>query len=355
MRARWLWASVTSVGATLGASWALLSTSACGDVESCKEGTRGCIGAAPDDSGNCAAGLVRNAAGTECVERGNEGSAAPDSGMPPQSTCGSCQVNELCRVDGTCVNACTTPNPLPAFKSAALACRPGPSQDQYDMTEAGLAICYQGCIRRAELCGTTCDPTKECTNAVAATLASAGCGPTDVECAMKRCEEVRDTPCATQQCPGSVQPNCTGVVCSNTCSNPEFRNDGLCDDGDISNGYSSACAWGTDCGDCGPRRGAPPKAMLDLGDLCIDAPQCGGNSQTILRSTGWCLQTDLRLSLNRCLPDCSGPGETCPSGYTCDNIVFVEEGQDPSKADPLQDAAGTFAKACFPMLCGVPD
>jgi len=48
------------------------------------------------------------------------------------------------------------------------------------------------------------------------------------------------------------------VLCTNTCT---YANDGDCDDGGPNSDYS-LCAYGTDCGDCGPR---PATSAADAG------------------------------------------------------------------------------------------
>lgn len=50
-----------------------------------------------------------------------------------------------------------------------------------------------------------------------------------------------------------------GPACTNTC---EYENDGDCDDGGPNSDFS-LCAYGTDCGDCGPRSGGAPISSDD--------------------------------------------------------------------------------------------
>lgn len=339
MRARWLWAALSWAGASIS----IASMGACSEVESCKEDELGCINNAPDNSGNCRAGLVPNAAGTACVEKGG-------GGGPPPDPCG-CATNELCRDDGQCVNVCTTPANLPARTSATKTCRPFGTEAAYDFTKAAVALCYQTCVRRSVLCGTACNPVTDCTPAAATALTSTLCPGQMPECAMKLCEQVRDAPCAQQQCPPGAQLNCTGITCNNSCvTDPKYTNDGVCDDGDLSNAESVVCDWGNDCGDCGPRRGTPPVFGRDLGDPCFDAVQCGGDRTNVAISTGWCVTTDETRPLYRCVPDCSKKGATCPSGYECFELRQDVDGN--GSLDPVIDAKNVRAQACFPMLCG---
>jgi hypothetical protein len=340
MRARWLWTALTSACALISVA----SMSACSEVESCKEDEVGCINSAPDNSGNCRAGLVLNASGTACVPKGGGGS------VTPPDTCG-CATNELCRDDMSCVNVCITPTNLPARTSPTKTCRPFGAEAPYDFAKAAVALCYQGCIRRAALCGTSCNPTVDCGPAAAALLATTLCPGQMPECAMKACELARDAPCAQQQCPAGAQPSCTGVSCTNSCiTSTMYNNDGICDDGDLSNAESVVCDWGTDCGDCGPRKGTAPVFSRDLGDPCFDALQCGGDRTDVAKSTGWCVSTDEVRPLYRCVPDCSKKGATCPSGYQCHDLLQDINGDnDPEN---VIDSKNVQARACFPSLCG---
>ena len=54
-------------------------------------------------------------------------------------------------------------------------------------------------------------------------------------------------------------PTGDGPACTNTC---QFANDGDCDDGGPGSDFS-VCAYGTDCGDCGPRNGSAPVSSED--------------------------------------------------------------------------------------------
>jgi hypothetical protein len=317
---------------------------ACSEVESCKEDEVGCINNVPDNSGNCRAGLVANASGTACIPKSGGGDT------PEPDLCG-CKTNELCREDMSCVDVCTTPTNLPARTSPTKTCRAVGNEPAYDFAKAAVALCYQGCIRRAALCGTSCDPTVDCTPAAAMVLATGLCPGQMPECAMKACETARDLPCMQWQCPPNAQLNCTGVSCSNACvSGSMFSNDGICDDGDLSNAESVVCDWGTDCGDCGPRRGTAPVFSRDLGDPCFDALQCGGDRTDVASSTGWCVITEEKRPLYRCVPDCSKKGATCPSGYECYDLLQDINGD--MTPDPVVDSKNVQARACFPSLCG---
>ncbi|MET0286889.1 MAG: hypothetical protein ABW352_20570 [Polyangiales bacterium] len=339
----------------------LATFSACSDVESCLQGVDpGCLGSAPDDSGNCKFGLVRSADGLTCIQRGEDGGSTPtprpDAGTPTpdagQSNC-SCASGQLCRQDGTCVNLCTPVANPPTPQPVLLPCR-APMGVTESFARAALAACVQTCSHRAAYCGTPCDPTVECTQLLASTAARAACaGADDQACAIALCERQRDLPCAQQQCPVGSTPSCTGTTCSNNCDMPEYNNDGICDDGDPSNAISYVCEYGTDCGDCGPRRGSAPPFKLDLGDVCADPQQCGGNLYGVKSSTGWCVPAANNQSYSRCIPDCSN-GKTCPAGHSCVGIAADEDGPN----GPLPQVQftdyndGTPVFGCFPTQCG---
>jgi len=335
MTSRWLWAA-----AMLGASASAMLVEGCSKVESCTQFDKGCLNGM-SDNGKCRFDLLPNADG-ECVKPAD---ATNGGGGVDTNPCG-CPSGQLCRADLTCSDPCaaaTLPPQLPTLP----ACRPATNQPAYDFAKAALSLCYQDCVHRADYCGETCDPAKYCTSAVAAAAATAICPGQSVECAITACEATRDTACAQTRCLAGV-PNCTGIVCTNTCSTPAYNNDGECDDSDLANATSHECQWGSDCGDCGPRRGVPPAAK-QLGDVCLDPVECGGNRNDVPSSTGWCLvpgsATPSSKAYARCLPDCSG-GKACPSGFTCEGLMLTATGED------VQDPQGNKASACFPNACG---
>ncbi|MDB4990723.1 MAG: hypothetical protein JWN04_5901 [Myxococcaceae bacterium] len=341
MTSRWLWAVLIGAGTT----FSLLES--CGEVQSCKELDQGCLNGAPNDDGTCRAGLVLDATGSTCVRKKSATVSSNDGGggvVGTTNPCG-CKSGQLCRGDGTCSDPCSKPANLPMFSSALPTCRPPPGMAAYDFATAATALCYQACTHRAAYCGGACDPAKECVPggaAMAAVLLQ--CPGQSVECAMNACEAARDTKCSDQKCAGMSAPNCAGVVCTNTCANHKFNNDGLCDDGDLSNASSAVCDWGTDCGDCGPRKGSAPPFSVQLGDPCVDPVQCGGDVDDVTMATGWCLLPG-SAEPSRCLPDCS-LGKKCPAGFTCHDLELTDSG------DPVKDPAGRRASACFPTQCG---
>lgn len=336
-----LWAALIGVGALL------TGPSGCSDVESCLEGVEpGCRGSAPDDSGNCKFGLVRSQDGFTCVD--GTGSGNQDAGG---GKC-TCPSGELCRADGDCVDVCEVVTTVPAAKPRPLTCEPVAGEAPYTFERAALALCSQACIHRAAICGTNCDPSSECTQALATNAATLLCPMQDPACAIALCRRARDLPCAMQQCPPGSTANCSGVSCSNNCDMPVFNNDGICDDGDLSNAASYVCDYGTDCGDCGPRRGSAPPFELDVGDPCTDPAQCGGDQYSVKTSTGWCVPADANQDYARCLPDCSN-GKSCAKGFQCLGVAQDPDGSGPMPQVQIADLEdGTLVFACFPMQCG---
>ena len=352
MMIRLWWAAVASV--------MLLGLSACGEVESCKRGEDiGCLDSPPDPTtGRCRFGLVPNAQGSACVKPSDV-----NGGAPGRDSCGGCATGSVCnQLTNKCVDVCKLPDSLPATKGAPRACRPRMDNDPatqddppFTFEQAAQRLCEQECFRRNEYCGGGCDPNTFCSTPAAMGLLAqlrTQCMTTanPVECVMTACEASRDRPCTSVMCPSGAQPNCAGVVCTNNCptGDPTFVNDGVCDDGDLSNGVSAVCDWGTDCGDCGPRRGTRPPQTVGYGDLCVDPIQCGGNTSDVNRAQGWCVRFELSVDLLRCVPDCSN-SQPCPSGFECTSLSYEENGM----TMPLTDLQGKTAKACFPtMSCG---
>jgi hypothetical protein len=323
--------------------------SACGEVEHCKRGDLGCVDGLPDDVGECRFGLVEDPITKVCVEPDH------DAGPPrdPNAACvGGCATGEACRADGTCINVCAQANAV-APRDSLLTCRPAQGEAAYDLAKAAHALCVQGCTRRNALCtNSPCDPAVDCTAPQELALAAAACAtmPPTVECVMARCEMVRDQACDKVMCPGSM-PNCAGVTCTNTCSDgtQTLNFDGLCDDGDLTNAVSAICPWGSDCGDCGPRRGAAPAKVKQIGEQCIDPYQCGASYDNFSDVPGWCVVVDQAKETERCVPDCSVHG-VCPAGYTCRALEFKEAD---GSTMTLRDENNLVGSACFPMQCGM--
>lgn len=326
----------------------------CGEIDNCKEGEPGCLWGLPLEDDTCRFDLVPDATGV-CVDPddasseddGGDGGDDEVEGPPLPNPCG-CTVNQVCQPDGSCVDLCMVPNQV-VTKPSLPACR-SPS---YSFQEAAVAWCQQSCARRAALCGEPCDPQAACGAAVAVALL-VQVDPTctgNADCAMRRCEEARDRPCAMQQCLGNAAPNCTDVTCSNACSSggETYNNDGFCDDGDLGNAVSAICKWGSDCGDCGPRRGPAPPAVKKLGEQCIDPFQCGASYDDFSAVPGWCVPLDESVAVEHCVPDCTMPPHSCPEGFDCQKLRFTGES---GKEEIITDQAGKVARACFPTQCG---
>lgn len=327
--------------------------SACGDVEHCKRGDVGCVDGLPDDVGECRFGLVYDPLTQVCVEPDHDAGPPPD----PNAACsGSCATGEACRPDGTCVNVCTQTGAV-TQRDSLLKCRPAtnatPPEPAYNLAAAAHALCVQGCTRRNALCtASPCDPAVECVPPAELALAVAACGMTPtVDCVMARCEAVRDQACDKVMCPGSA-PNCAGVTCTNSCSDAQnsLNNDGFCDDGDLANAVSAICPWGSDCGDCGPRRGPAPARVKQIGEQCIDPYQCGASYDDFSDVPGWCVVVDQANETERCVPDCSVYG-LCPAGYTCRALEFQDAATGQSMT--LKDENKLVGSACFPVQCGM--
>jgi hypothetical protein len=332
----------------------------CSDVESCIEGVdEGCLGSNPDNSGNCRFGLVRSADGFNCVKPGDQGEVRNDGGTPPRNDGGAntdsctCPSKNACLQDGGCVDLCLPLANPPVLKDAPLSCRPVENEGAYDFARAARGYCSQAGTRRSVACNSAFDPATECSAAAAQLLLTTQCPTRDPECAMKACEAARDTPCSQQQCAAGAAPNCTGVLCSDNCDMPLFNLDGVCDDGDLSTAISYVCEYGTDCGDCGPRRGSAPPFDLDYGDPCVDPGQCGGDLYNVKSSTGWCVPPTDSQDVARCIADCS-VSRRCRSGFECIGLSYPDpDGSGPMKGDPVLDLEdGTEVYACFPLQCG---
>ncbi|MET0341092.1 MAG: hypothetical protein ABW252_08815 [Polyangiales bacterium] len=328
-----------------------LMQAGCGEIDNCKVGEDGCLGGLPLEDLTCRYDLVLDTSTGVCTEPddvtgGDDDDDAID-GPPLPNPC-KCTANQVCQTDGSCVDLCLVPNAV-VNKPSFPQCR----STSYSFQEAAIAGCQQACGRRAAICGEACDPATACSAATAlawlAAVDPACAGNT--ECAMKRCEEVRDRPCAAQACLGGGAPNCTNVTCENNCvsDGESFNLDGVCDDGDLSNAVSAICRWGSDCGDCGPRRGPAPAAVKKLGEQCIDPYQCGAPYADFSAVPGWCVPLDDSATLEHCVPDCTMPPHSCPESFDCQRLRFTDES---GKEENIRDNANNVARACFPTQCG---
>lgn len=326
----------------------LFLASGCGKVESCTEGDMGCLNG-PAASGKCSFGLVADESGI-CAKKGTTSTPLADS-------CGGCASGDVCQRSGSCVDICEVPSNWVQSGPSLPACAPAAGQAAFDYPTVAVAYCKQECAHRAAYCGGTCNPDKDCTPAAAMLLLAVRCPGQAVACATMACVEARDTPCAQQKCANNMAPVCTGVACSNSCTSgsTSFNLDGICDDGDLSNAVSAICGWGTDCGDCGPRKGTPPPAIKDLGEQCIDPYQCGASDTDFSHAPGWCVPVSTNSQtteeVQRCVPDCT-VSQRCPDGFQCRELVFDPDGSGPKTEQSLKDNAGLVGKACFRTTCG---
>lgn len=360
----------------------VLSSSACTDVESCTEGDKGCKGGPCDSDNVCAySGLVClvDSHGREvCGEKkgddkfdcgsagtctmpdtdagtggdGDTGDAGADAG-PSEPTCECGGAEEVCAPDttDTCLNFCEIPDVIPGSEAQLGACKaqvtdanPNPTDPTF--AEVCETRCRQALVRINRYCtGANLDP-ESCTDDAVQTQCETNTdfatNPVAALAALTTsCIENRDAACTDVVCPTGSTLACAGVACKDDC---KYNFDGECDDGDLASAVSSACGWGTDCSDCGPRKGPKPSsAKHALGDVCVDDAQCVGHSSsdyTINRS--WCLLVDgITEDVTRCMPDCSVSG-TCPDGYACLTITVDDE--------PLMQD-GITAQVCNPMVC----
>lgn len=350
MATRVLWA--------IAACASLIASVGCGEVDNCREGEDGCIKGRPLASGACRYDLVVDPLTDVCVASSGDGDDGDDDDdddddiVVDPNPCG-CQPNQVCQSDGvTCVGICEIPGGAVAPKDSLPVCR----TPRMTFAEAAVAWCKQSCTRRAAICGEACDPAQACDMAAAIVQIAQvdkTCTPVaGAECAMALCETARDRRCEDQPCPfNNARPNCTGIVCSDSCTDgtDTLNKDGVCDDGDLSNAVSAICPWGSDCGDCGPRRGTAPPAVRKLGEQCIDPFQCGASYTDFSRVPGWCVPLNNASQIEHCVPDCTN-SFTCADGYTCREL----RSQDVTgKESRIEDETGRTAHACFPTQCGV--
>jgi hypothetical protein len=311
-----------------------LTLSACEDVERCQVGTVGCY-AGPPDQGSCKLGLVM-IHGT-CAE--------PGETAPPLS-CG-CHDGAVCTLDGyRCADYC-----------APLDVEIGTLEPPAPIVCDGTALsfeelcqnrCQIDCRQRADLCGdqAACD-ADYCESAEVLSACRADCGG-DADprlCMALACGTALARACDDLSCPNGDAPACDDVQCRNAC--PGYNFDGVCDDGDLKSAVSGVCLFGTDCADCGPRRGSSPRLQPQGGVCAFHSGCAGANVDDIADARAWCIE--VQPGISRCAPDCSSPGETCPAGSACFQLSGVDQDGD-GAADPIQQGQ-LLASACFPNAC----
>lgn len=309
---------------------------ACGDVGRCERGSPGCL-AGPPQAGGCRFGLTL--VGGACAE---------PSATAPALSC-QCEDGEVCTLDSyRCVDYCApvevdigTADPRKAYSC--------------DASELSFAeLCENRCLIRCrqwqELCPSSagCGPDT-CRSAAELSACEQDCeGESDKKrCLAQQCSDVEGQACADVACPAGKAPACDDVQCRNTCSGYNF--DGICDDGDLKTAQYGVCPYGTDCADCGPRRGPSPKPA-EQGEPCAFHSGCAGsNVDDIAAAKAWCVSIDVAQGIARCAPDCSLPEKICPEGSACYTLTGIDRDGD-GKEDPIAQGSLTAA-ACFPVMC----
>ena len=320
-----------------------LSLSGCQSIEQCTKGENGCLeGQAV--AGKCLFDLVPNAAGI-CVEPGD----SPDAGA---QEC-NCEAPAVCAPNtNECINYCEAPDivpgsvPVPPF----IDCdgEPGTFESICRLS------CRLHCRYRDAYCGegAAC-PADHCDSAEVLQACQDSCGGESdpASCLREGCHNLQEAECGDIVCPGDVEADCRGVTCTNDCP---YLADGDCDDGDLASAKYGVCEWGSDCADCGPRRGPAP-ALQPYGEPCVGGLNCVGfevlasGEPNLARNEAWCLPvtgppdelTGETEELARCVPDCSRT-ESCPDGYGCIPVTF--EGETVKQGEYT-------SRGCVPMTC----
>jgi hypothetical protein len=327
-----------------------LAQLSCGEVEHCKEVEEaGCLKSIPLADGTCLFDLVPRAG--ICVKSGSE-----------QDFCSQCAEGDLCVPErNQCVNFCAAPAILPGSVSPpepifCTATRDPAKPNENPMLsyeEVCQRRCRLQCQRWEQLCGDFrceqgfCDRPE--VQAKCATDCPLTAGARDLACLTRSCNDVRFARCDTMlNCPNGVAPDCATVSCSNDCQygGQGLAGDGFCDDSDPASARYAFCPWGTDCTDCGPRKGAKKEPSY-AGDICAFNVNCEGWTDSPVTSRAWCIEQGSIPGLNRCSLDCSRE-DTCPDGFLCRELEFTDA--ETGETRPRIEG-GVSAKACFPMLC----
>lgn len=332
----------------------------CGEVKKCKKGELGCINEPPKD-GKCLAnleevdGLCVDPDDTDTRRDGGGGGrdGGSDGGRDGGTDGGGdecdCEDGELCSPDGkSCINFCDQDTPREQIK-APEGCR------DYDVSPPGMlaanVACENTCLqycRRAEIyCpGFKCD-SSACKALDTTTECLERCPTMDPTCLRDGCETIRDASCEDFLCPDGFAKSCTDIRCNDSCTGGNTK-DGYCDDGDPLGSTYAYCGYGTDCADCGPRRGPKPPGSA-LGENCVRDTGCPGFDPDFVKTKSWCLNIPgtppTQLS---CIPNCTGKvddEDACPEGYACTGLLY-------DTGAPFTDPRGQQAYGCVPQLCG---
>jgi hypothetical protein len=200
-------------------------------------------------------------------------------------------------------------------------------------------------MRAEVMCaGFTCDPSTF-NGAAAQAACLLDCPGGDATCMTDACTEIQGQGCTDFACPTGKTRDCADVRCSDSCSAANLA-DGFCDDGHPLSASYSLCAYGTDCSDCGPRKGSRPP-RVPLGGLCARDVGCEGYDDDYLKTKAWCVHVSGTPDGQfRCVPDCTTDSgtEPCPDGFDCSGLVYSDD-QTPVSMGNVQ------AHACFPTFC----
>lgn len=323
-----------------------LVAAGCGEVDHCEKGkTRGCLDSPPLDGGVCLYDLVRyniEGRGEVCLKQGSD-----------EDPCKLCAAGALCvPEEGRCVPFCEAPDVLPGsgMSPEPISCRAfttDPNENpMLPFDEICRRRCRLECQRLEQFCGAGC-PQGMCDGADVQAKCASDCpmlptGGPDLSCLTEKCEEVQLARCETDLvCPNGSKVDCAQFTCTNDCIYPA---DGTCDDGDVIASDTNDCAWGSDCADCGPRKG--PKPVGYIGSVCQYHSNCSGGTMKPSTATAWCVQSETLPGVNRCAPDCSRD-QDCGDGFVCREVLVAQS--DGSKQPIVEgDLRG---QACFPLMC----
>lgn len=320
----------------LRASVALLASLAgCTEIAKCQRGEPGCL-AGPPKNGQCQPGLVLVQGA--CAEPG-AGAAALSCGCPD---------GQVCTLDAyECVDYC---EPLDVAIGSA------PPRAVYSCDPSELSadqLCENRCLIRCrawqELCSSSanCSP-ESCRSAAEKQACQSECGgaPDPQRCLAQACRDQSALGCKELTCPDGAHPDCEQVLCRNSCSGYNF--DGTCDDGDLASAASGACAYGSDCADCGPRESPAPKPAPQGAACAFHSGCAGAHPDDLAVADAWCIE--IAPGITRCAPDCTDPSEVCPEGSSCYTLLGADQDND-GEPDPIVQGEYT-ASACFPeVMC----
>lgn len=337
--------------AWLVALLAALFQLSCGEVESCKEAVEpGCLKSAPlNDGGTCLFDLVPR--GGVCVKPGSE-----------EDKCSLCAPGDLCIPErNQCQNFCAAPPifpgsvapPTPIFCTAFKDPAKPDENPMLSFAEVCTRRCRLQCQRWEQFCGDYRCAEGYCDRPEIQATCLADCKPletggNDLACLTRSCTDVRFGICdSSLDCPNAVTPDCTNITCTNSCmyDGKGLAGDGYCDDGDPASAKTADCRWGTDCADCGPRKGTKLEPSYP-GDVCGFNNNCVGGTGSPVDSQAWCVALSGVPGLSRCAPDCSR-GQACADGFECREAIYRN---DQGVLAPIVEG-GVSSKACFPSMC----